>query len=174
MSSAFTTLWTQDRCRDLRRQQRIGLRPPVAFSGVHSSLPSWRSTDIGDDMYAVHVNRGVVYVVCRMRIVDKDRHGCCGAEPADYREPAFPGHHEWGMLGAEGCGAAAVHVDATPIRFDRPLPGSLLTELGWRNQRGQTRGLKFVEDGRLVRHLSLDGVYRLTPASADIMRPFAD
>jgi hypothetical protein len=174
MPSAYTTLWTQDRCRELRRRDRVGQRPPAAFSGIHSSLPSWRGTEIGDDMYAMHVRNGMVYVVCRMRIVDKERRGCCGAQPANYREPAFPGHGDWEMLGAQGCSATAVHVDATPVRFDRLLPGSLLPELSWRNQRGQTRGLRFVEDGRLIRHLSLDGVYRLTPESADMLRPFAD
>ncbi|MHB9849094.1 hypothetical protein ACSYGO_07610 [Streptomyces krungchingensis] len=71
------------------------------------------------------------------------------------------------MLGAGGCGAAAVHVDATPVRFDLPIPGDLLTRLTWRNRRGQTRGLKYVVDGRLVRSISLQGFYRLTSESAE-------
>ena len=71
------------------------------------------------------------------------------------------------MLGADGCGATAVHVDATPVRFDIPIPGDLLARLTWRNRRGQTRLLKYVEDGRLERSISLQGFYRLTPKSAD-------
>ena len=39
MTDAFTVLWTHDTCRALRRTGRAGERPPVAFSGVHSSLP---------------------------------------------------------------------------------------------------------------------------------------
>ena len=70
------------------------------------------------------------------------------------------------MLGASGCGAKAVHVDATPVRFDIPIPGELLANLTWRNRRGQTRGLKHVVDGRLERSASLQGFYRLTPDSA--------
>jgi hypothetical protein len=70
------------------------------------------------------------------------------------------------MLGAGGCGAAAVHVDATPVRFDMPIPGDLLAGLTWRNRRGQTRGLKYVVDGRLERSISLQGFYRLAPGSA--------
>ncbi|WP_267007685.1 hypothetical protein [Streptomyces sp. NBC_00154] len=71
------------------------------------------------------------------------------------------------MLGAGGCGAQAVHVDATPVRFDVPVSGELLTRLTWRNRRGQTRGLKYVVDGRLERSISLQGFYRLTPEAAD-------
>ncbi|CAM5387239.1 hypothetical protein STENM223S_01854 [Streptomyces tendae] len=70
------------------------------------------------------------------------------------------------MLGAEGCGADAVHVDATPVRFDTPVPGELLARLTWRNRRGQTRQLKYVVDGRLENSVSLQGFYRLTPESA--------
>jgi hypothetical protein len=70
------------------------------------------------------------------------------------------------MLGAGGCGAMAVHVDATPVRFDLPIPGDLLGRLTWCNRRGRTRGLKYVVDGRLERSISLQGFYRLTSESA--------
>ncbi len=166
MSDAFTVLWTHDVCRALRRAGRTGERPPVAFSGVHSSLPAWSGARAGDEVYAVHVNRGVVHVVSRMRVVDRDRGECCGPAPARWDEPAFSGHDAWSMLGAGGCGAAPVHVDATPVRFDVPIPGDLLSELTWRNRRGHTRGLKYVADGRLERSVSLQGFYRLTPESA--------
>ena len=53
-------------------------------------------------------------------------------------------------------------MDATPVRFDVPVPADLLAQLTWRNRRGQTRGLKHVVDGRLER----EGFYRLTPESA--------
>ncbi|MFV2115786.1 hypothetical protein ACFHW0_26090 [Micromonospora sp. LOL_025] len=70
------------------------------------------------------------------------------------------------MLGANGCGAAPVHVEATPIRFDVTVPGALLGALTWRNRRGEERTLKYVVDGRLERSVSLQGVYRLTDESA--------
>ncbi|MEU5594883.1 hypothetical protein [Streptomyces sp. NPDC020298] len=166
MPDAFTVLWTHDTCRALRKAGRVGERPRVAFSGVHSSLPSWSGARAGDEVYALHVNRGEVFVVSRMRVVDLERRGCCGAAPATWRDPAFPGHGDWSALGADGCGAAAVHVDATPVRFDVPIPGDLLERLTWRNRRGQTRGLKYVVDGRLKRAASLQGFYRLTSESA--------
>ncbi|MGI5324865.1 hypothetical protein [Actinomadura nitritigenes] len=71
------------------------------------------------------------------------------------------------MLGAYGCGARPIHVDATPVRLDLPVPGDLLARLTWRNARGKTRTLKHVtEDGRLERSVSLQGFYRLTTGSA--------
>ncbi|MDU9000998.1 hypothetical protein [Streptomyces mirabilis] len=167
MSDAFTVLWTHDTCRALRKTGRVGERPPVAFSGVHSSLPAWSGARVGDEVYALHVNRCAVFVVSRMQVIDRERRGCCGTAPETWQEPAFPGHGDWSMLGAGGCGAAAVHVDATPVRFDTPIPGDLLAGLTWRNRRGQTRGLKYVVDGRLERSVSLQGFYRLTPESAD-------
>lgn len=166
MSDAFTVLWTHDTCRDLRKAGRVGERPPVAFSGVHSSLPAWSGARVGDEVYALHVNRCVVYVVSRMLVIGMERRDCCGTEPTAWQDPAFSGHSDWSMLGADGCGAAAVHVDATPVRFDMPIPGELLTRLTWRNRRGQTRTLKYVVDGRLERSVSLQGFYRLIPESA--------
>ncbi|MFE7525599.1 hypothetical protein ACFU7Y_07735 [Kitasatospora sp. NPDC057542] len=167
MPDAFTVLWTQETCRALRKEGRVGERPPVAFSGAHSSLPAWSGARAGDEVYAVHVNRGEVFVVSRMRVVDLERGDCCGEAPATWRDRAFPGHEDWVALGAGGCGASAVHVDSTPVRFDQPIPGELLGQLTWRNRRNQTRGLKYVVDGRLERAVSLQGFYRLTPESAD-------
>ncbi|KMS87619.1 hypothetical protein ABZT16_41875 [Streptomyces flaveolus] len=167
MSDAFTVLWTHDTCRALRKAGRVGERPPVAFSGAHTSLPAWLGACTGDEVYALHVNRGEVLMVSRMRVVGVGRRECCGTAPATWQDPGFPGHDNWSALGANGCGAEAVHVDATPVRFDVPMPGDLLGRLTWRNRRGQTRGLKHVVDGRLERAISLQGFYRLTAESAD-------
>ncbi|MFF5405094.1 hypothetical protein ACFY8K_19400 [Streptomyces misionensis] len=169
MPDAFTVLWTHDTCRALRKAGRVGERPPVAFSGVHTSLPAWSGASAGDEVYALHVNRCEVFVVSRMRVLGIGRGDCCGTAPATWRDPAFPGHDDWSMLGAGGCGATAVHVDATPVDFDTRIPGDLLPELTWRNRRGQTRNLKFVVDGRLEHSVSLQGFYRLTPESADAL-----
>jgi hypothetical protein len=167
MPDAFTVLWTHATCRALRGAGHEGARPPVAFSGAHTSLPAWSGARAGDAVYALHVNRGEVSVVSRMRVVDLERGDCCGPAPATWNDPAFPGHGDWWMLGAGGCGASAVHVDATPVRFDRPVPGELLGRLTWRNRRNRTRVLKHVVDGRLEHAITLQGFYRLTPESAD-------
>ncbi|MGW0720487.1 hypothetical protein ACWD3K_38105 [Streptomyces sp. NPDC002778] len=169
MPDAFTVLWTHDTCRALRKAGCVGERPPVAFSGVHSSLPAWTGARAGDEVHALHVNRHEVFVVSRMRVIDMERRDCCGAAPATWEDPAYPGHGDWSMLGAGGCGAVAVHVDATPVRFDVAIPGELLARLTWRNRRGQTRGLKHVVDGRLKSSVSLQGFYRLTSEAAGEM-----
>ncbi|TRV81055.1 hypothetical protein FKN01_04765 [Streptomyces sp. 130] len=169
MSEAFTVLWTHDVCRALRKAGRAGERPPVAFSGAHSSLPRWAGANTGDTVYALHVNQRQVYVVSRLRVVDRERGTCCGTPPVTWQDPAFPGHDDWAMLGAGGCGAEAVHVAATPVRFDVPVPGDLLPRLTWQNRRGRTRVLKYVVDGRLENSVSLQGFYRLTPESADAL-----
>ncbi|MGN7138358.1 hypothetical protein [Streptomyces pseudogriseolus] len=166
MSDAFTVLWTHDTCRALRKAGRVGERPPVAFSGVHSSLPAWTGARAGDEVYALHVNRREVFVVSQLRVIDMERRDCCGVAPATWEDPAYPGHGDWSMLGAGGCGAMAVHVDATPVRFDVALSGNLLARLAWRNRRGQTRGLKHLVEGRLESSVSLQGFYRLTPEAA--------
>jgi hypothetical protein len=80
-------------------------------------------------VYALHVNRREVFVVSQMRVIDMERRDCCGMAPETWEAPAYPGHGDWSMLGADGCGAEAVHVDATPVRFDVPIPGDLLARL---------------------------------------------
>jgi hypothetical protein len=172
MTDAFTVLWTHERCRALRKAGLVGERPPVAFSGVHSSLPTWSRAVAGDEVYALHVDRCVVHVVTRMRVVDRDHLECCGAPQATWEDPAFPGHDDWWMLGSGGCGAEPVHVDATPVRFDLPIPGDLLSRLTWRDRKGRTRQLKHVVDGRLENSIGLQGFYRLTPESADELAAF--
>ncbi|MFE1321417.1 hypothetical protein [Kitasatospora phosalacinea] len=162
MPDAFTVLWTHDTCRALRRAGRVGQRPTVAYSGIHGSLPPWSGASAGDEVYALHVNRCEVFVVSRMRLTDPAGGDCCATTPA-----GGTGHDDWWMLGADGCGATPVHVDSTPVDFDTRVPGELLERLTWRNQRGRTRGLKHVVDGRLEHSVSLQGFYRLTPGSAD-------
>ncbi|MFD8153084.1 hypothetical protein ACFV28_20330 [Streptomyces sp. NPDC059720] len=174
MPDAFTVLWTHDTCRALRKAGRVNERPPVAFSGAHSSLPAWTGARSGDEVYALHVNQREVFVVSRMRVLDMARRDCCGAAPANWADTSYPGHGDWSMLGAGGCGAEAVHVDATPVRFDVKIPGDLLARLTWRNSRGRTRGLKYVVDGRLERSVSLQGFYRLTPEAADALADVVD
>ncbi|HEY9475457.1 MAG TPA: hypothetical protein VIS06_16620, partial [Mycobacteriales bacterium] len=62
----------------------------------------------------------------------------------------------------------------TPVRFDTPIPGDLLSTLTWRNIRGKTRNLKYVVDGRLERSVSLQGFYRLTAESATALARLVD
>jgi len=125
-------------------------------------------------VYSLHVKKCVLYVVSRMRILNRDRRDCCGTEPETWRDPAFPGHGDWAMLGAGGCGAEAVHVESTPVRFDLPVPADVLERFTYRNLRGRTRGLKFLVDGRLEHSNSIQGFYRVTPDTADDLARLVD
>ena len=165
MPKAFTVLWTRDVCRSLRREGRVGERPPVAFSGIHTSLPKWSAARPGDLVFALHVKACVVHVVTRMQIIDKQRRDCCGPEPATYQDPAFPGHTDWAMLGAGGCGATPVHVEATPVTLDVPVPAEMLERFTFLGRQGG-RDLKYVNDGRLTNAIRLQGFYRLTDDTA--------
>lgn len=96
------------------------------------------------------------------RIVDYDR---AGAELAD---EDYPKLIHWRPL-KSGCTSEVVlGPPGSPLRFDRPLPGEHLEHLTFTSRRGE-RKLKYVEDGRLLRALSLQGIYRLAPESADII-----
>ncbi|MET9822534.1 hypothetical protein ABZ038_13045 [Streptomyces sp. NPDC006349] len=55
-----------------------------------------------------------------------------------------------------------------PLRFDTvvPVPGDLLERLTYTSRRGE-RLLKHVEDGRLIRSTSLQGIHRLAADSAE-------
>ncbi|MGA5065241.1 hypothetical protein ACPB9E_15940 [Streptomyces exfoliatus] len=51
------------------------------------------------------------------------------------------------------------------LKFDTVVPGDLLERLTFTSRRGE-RLLKYVEGGRLIRSVSLQGIYRLTADSA--------
>jgi hypothetical protein len=55
--------------------------------------------------------------------------------------------------------------EGTPIRLDVAVPSDLLERLRFRSRRAE-RGLKQIADGRLTNALSLQGIYRLSTASA--------
>jgi hypothetical protein len=120
MSDAFTVLWTHDTCRALRKAGRVGERPPVAFSGAHSSLPAWTGARAGDEVYALHVNRREVFVVSRMRVIDMERRDCCGMAPATWEDPAYPRRlvDAWRQRLRRRGGARGR--DARTLRCDRP------------------------------------------------------
>jgi len=54
----------------------------------------------------------------------------------------------------------------TTPRFDTVVPGNLLERLTYTSRRGE-RLLKHVEDGRLIRSTSLQGIYRLAADSTE-------
>ncbi|MFR9794586.1 hypothetical protein ACL02U_01545 [Streptomyces sp. MS06] len=167
MANSYTVLWTNGLCRDLIRGGFTGRRPTVLFGGPHQSCPSFRRAGVvpGDRVFAVRAWRAALYTVCAMevrRIVDHDQ---AGAELAD---EDYPNLIHWRPL-RRGCVSEVVlGSPGTPIRFDAPLSGDRLEQLAFASRRGE-RKLRHVEDGRLLRAVGLQGVYRLDPGSADIL-----
>jgi hypothetical protein len=94
MSSAFTILWTQDRCQAVRKHGQEGKRLEVLFGGPHTSEPSFRRYGVkeGDYIYPVRLLKGTLYVIGRMRVkhllslaeyVERYSHLFEGCEPSD-------------------------------------------------------------------------------------------
>jgi hypothetical protein len=167
MANSYTVLWTNDLCRELIRGGFTGQRPTVLFGGPHQSRPSFRQAGVGpgDRIFAVRAWQTALYPVCSMevrRIVDYDR---AGTELAD---EDYAGLTHWRPLKSGGITEVVLGPPGSPLRFDRPLPGEHLEHLTFTSRRGE-RKLKYVEEGRLLRALSLQGIYRLAPESADVL-----
>ena len=70
MEQSYTTLWTQETCRTLRKHGQEGTRLELLFGGPHTSEPSFRRAGVtpGDFVYPVRVLKGTVYVLARMHV----------------------------------------------------------------------------------------------------------
>jgi hypothetical protein len=119
----------------------------------------------GDLLYPIGVCNQVLYVLGRMRVqqivpVDGDQ-ALLQEYLARYGSSRFlaPTCTTEVVIGSEG----------TSILLDRPLPGEILRRLTYRPRRGP-RPIRHVSaDGRLLRSLSVQGIYRLAePSAADL------
>ncbi|WP_244336506.1 hypothetical protein [Streptomyces seoulensis] len=167
MANSYTVLWTNDLCRELIHGGFTGQRPTTFFGGPHQSRPSFRQAGVtpGDRIFAVRAWRTGLYPVCSMevqRIVDYDK---AGAELADEDYPKLV---HWRPLKSGCLSEVVLGPPGSPLRFDRPLPGHHLGHLIFVSRRGE-RKLKYVENGRLLRAVSLQGIYRLAPESAEVI-----
>lgn len=167
VANSYTVLWTNDLCRELIRGGFTGQRPTALFGGPHQSRPSFLRAGVapGDRIFAVRAWRTALYPVCSMqvqRIVDYDR---AGEELAD---EDYPKLIHWRPLKSGCVSEVVLGPPGSPLRFDRPLPGHHLEHLTFVSRRGE-RKLKHVDDGRLLRAVSLQGIYRLAPESAEVI-----
>ncbi len=107
----------------------------------------------GDTLIPLHVDRGLVCPIARMRVAYKGTVG----EWRETHPEEFPGEPEYQqlMIGEEG----------TPMYFFRPLPTDLLRSL--RYDAKAPRPLPITDEGKLKSHIGIDGVFRLCPESGD-------
>lgn len=163
MAEAYTVFWTMDR---LLGAVTAGHRPlPVLFGGPHLSEPSFRRAGVavGDSIYPVAVSNRRVLVVARMRVREMLLLGQeDGPALIDQRFPQF---RAWKVLAPTCTEEVVVGMEGTVPRADLELPPEILQRLTFRSQRGE-RPLKQVKDGELTSAIGLQGIYRLTAASA--------
>ena len=191
MAGTFVVLWTQDHCSRLKRAGEEGKPLTALFGGSHQSAPSFSRFGVqpGDAVCPVLVRDGVMHVVARLWVEAFLSIADYWTEfiPLSLEEAALPAWRlpeelwrtrpELGHQLPLGCvDEAVVGRGDVAIRFERPLSPSQLTDLRFQNRKGKERGLKYVEDGRLLKVLTLQGrVYRLNEASAaafeSVLRP---
>lgn len=137
----------------------------MLFGGPHQSLPSFRHAGVqpGDRVYPVRVHRTRLHVLGMLevaRIVPYENVGSVLPDE-DYVKLL-----DWRPLKTGCVSEVLVGPPGAPLRFDTVIPGELLERLTFTSRRGE-RLLKYVEDGRLIRSVSLQGIYRLAADSAE-------
>jgi hypothetical protein len=156
---SYTTLWTNDLCRLLARNGYAGRRLTVLFGGPHQSLPSFRLAGVrpGDRVFPVRVHQTRLHVLGRLEV----------ARIIPYEEAAeeLAKLPDWSPLEGGCVSEVVLGRPGSPLDFGTTVPGELLERLTFRSRRAERR-LRHVEDGRLLRSVSLQGVYRLAPDSA--------
>jgi hypothetical protein len=183
MPSAFTTLWTNDTCRLIKKLGPVGVPLNLLFGGPHLSEPSFLRAGVqpGDVIYPIRVLHGTMYVVARMRVkliaplVDylaQNGELFHGIKRGEYLHQTldnyFQQHPEKRYLAPTCTEEIVIGVEGSPIRFDVPVPADLLVRLRYRSQRRE-REIKHIQDGKLKNTLSVHGIYRLSDDSACVI-----
>ncbi|MEU3405845.1 hypothetical protein ABZ766_18165 [Streptomyces sp. NPDC006670] len=165
MSNSYTTMWTNQLCRHLERSGYAGRRLTMLFGGPHQSLPSFRRAGVqpGDRIYPVRALGARLYVLGAMevsRIIPYEDAGAA-LHDDDYAKLL-----DWRPLKAGCVTEVLTGPPGSPLSFGTTVAPDLLERLTYTSRRRGERTLKYVEEGRLVRSVSLHGIYRLAPASA--------
>jgi hypothetical protein len=161
--ATYTTYWADWLCDKVREAGLEGTALRLVWGGWNAATNLLRSKiDAGDEIVAVTVREGVVHLVGRMTVASKQG-----------RDAWLRSHREDRPTVPHAC---ATHVlageDGTPISLDRPVPRAVLAR--WRFASAKARRpLGPIEDGRLVQVTGLQGLHRLTDATAAALRRIA-
>ncbi|MFF7675004.1 hypothetical protein [Actinacidiphila glaucinigra] len=111
----------------------------------------------GDRVFPVRVHHTRLHVLGRLEV----------ARIIPYEEAAdeLAKLPDWSPLEVGCASEVLVGPPGTPLDFGTTIPGELLERLTYRSHRAERR-LRFVEDGRPMRSIALQGVYRLATESA--------
>jgi hypothetical protein len=157
-----------------------------------------------DELYPISVHAGVLYVLGRVRvrrILSLEEY--VAAYPALFapyvQEPPAWAYRQDGSgltpgyvqaleafnryrgarpevrVLAPTCTEEAVEcADGTPMRLDLPVPSDMLVRLRYRSRRKERDLQKYLRDGRMVQSLGVQGIYRLSEASAEELSALVD
>ncbi|MFJ9520606.1 hypothetical protein ACIRPK_20435 [Kitasatospora sp. NPDC101801] len=165
MSNSYTTLWTNNLCRNLERSGHAGRRLTMMFGGPHKSLPSFERAGVrpGDRIFPIRVLRTRLYVLGVMEVSRVIPYEDAGSELHD---DDYTKLLDWRPLKAGCVTEVLLGPPGSPLAFDQVVPADLLERLTFTSARRGDRTLKYVEDGILTRSTSLHGIYRLAAHSA--------
>ncbi|MFJ8011143.1 hypothetical protein [Streptomyces sp. NPDC096339] len=164
MPNSYTTLWTNGLCRELERSGYAGRRLTMMFGGPHQSLPSFERAGVrpGDTIHPVRVFRTRLHVLGAMEVSRIIPYETAGSELHD---DDYTKLLDWRPLKAGCVTEVLLGPPGAPLTFDTVVAPDLLERLTFTSRRGE-RTLKYVEEGRLIRSVSLQGIYRLAADSA--------
>ncbi len=179
MADAYTTLWTHERCREARAAKQADAPLNLLFGGPHISQPSFRraGVKVGDYVYPISVQRGIIYIIARLQVQALltleeyiEQHPKLFAP---YRRTARAMETLAAFISAfpqkrylfRTCTNEVLTGEGTPIRFDLAIPSAIVNRIRYRSQRGE-RPIKHLEDGKVIRTISIQGIYRLSVVSA--------
>jgi hypothetical protein len=181
VSRAYTTLWSRDRVEAAVRQAGPAFRFETLFGGPHVSLPSFRRAGVvaGDWVYPVAVRAGALHVLGRMRVarlVSIDEFRALEVEQAAKVGPfdlavrigRRPDERVlWNTFLAPTCvDEVLLGTEGSPLLPNLTAPPEVVRDLRFTSRRGE-RPIKHVSpEGRITAIASLQGVYRLSDASA--------
>lgn len=177
---SYVVLWSQSRCDALERLGQIGSRPDVLFGGPHTSEPRLSRFHVkpGDRIFAIRVEKGVVYLIANMRVrqiesLDSMAQDATFFDGCNLTKQPYEILKDWLALHPEKCYLAptctdevALVEDSTPLRLDLAIPADLLQRLVFKAGKKESK-LKNIVNGKLKSSNPVQGMYRrLTKQSA--------
>ncbi len=137
----------------------------MLFGGPYQSLPSFLRAGVqpGDRIYPVRAHRTRLHLLGALEVAHIVPYENVGSALPD---DDYVKLLDWRPLKTGCVTEVLVGPPGAPLRFDTVVPGDLLERLTYTSRRGE-RLLKHVEDGRLIRSASLQGIYRLAADSAE-------
>jgi hypothetical protein len=157
MPDHFTMLWSKDYCDFLCRAGAVGKPLQFIWGGYNAGTDFKHYRVKPDDyIYPIAVRNAHLYLIARMQVYQ-----CISL---DTFQNLFP--VQSGAVYNACADQILIGTDGTPIRLDRAVPAAFLESLAYQSAKGQ-RKPKSVDKGRVLNISSFQGIYRLTPDSAD-------